>query len=44
MLLEREGLSVKMVKGDYTNIKITTKDDLAILKSLEKIKVKKMSE
>ena len=44
MLLEREGLSVKMVEGDYTNIKITTKDDLAILKSLEKIKVKKMSE
>ena len=34
MLLERAGYSIKVIEGDYTNIKITTQEDLDILKSL----------
>ena len=30
MLAERLGIKIKMVKGDYNNIKITTPEDLYI--------------
>jgi 2-C-methyl-D-erythritol 4-phosphate cytidylyltransferase len=32
MLLERAGYNVKIIEGDYTNIKVTTKEDLDIAK------------
>lgn len=32
MLLERAGYNIKIIEGDYTNIKITTKEDLDIAK------------
>ena len=32
MLLERAGYSVKVIEGDYTNIKVTTKEDIDIVK------------
>ena len=32
MLLERAGYAVKVIEGDYTNIKVTTKEDLDIAK------------
>jgi len=32
MLLERNGYTVKVIEGDYTNIKVTTKEDLDIAK------------
>lgn len=32
MLLEQAGYNVKIIEGDYTNIKITTKEDLDIIK------------
>lgn len=32
MLLEMNGYKVKIIEGDYTNIKITTKEDLNIIK------------
>ena len=35
-LVEREGVTVKLIEGDYTNIKITTKDDMEIAKKLIK--------
>ena len=35
-LMEKEGLVVKLIEGDYTNIKITTPDDLEIAKKLLK--------
>lgn len=36
MLVERLGKSVKIVEGDYHNIKITTKEDLAIAEAMSK--------
>ncbi len=33
-LVERMGISVKLVKGSYNNIKITTKEDLIIAKAI----------
>ena len=35
-LMEREGIKVKLLEGDYTNIKITTKEDMEIVKKLIK--------
>ena len=35
-LVEREGVIVKLIEGDYTNIKITTKEDMEIAKKLIK--------
>ena len=35
-LVEKEGIVVKLLEGDYTNIKITTKDDMEIAKKLIK--------
>ena len=32
MLLERTGYNIKIIEGDYTNIKVTTKEDLDIAK------------
>ena len=32
MLLELNGYKVKIIEGDYTNIKITTKEDMNIIK------------
>ena len=32
MLLERSGYDIKVIEGDYTNIKVTTKEDLDIAK------------
>ena len=32
MILEQEGYTVKLVEGDYENIKITTQDDLVLMK------------
>jgi len=32
MLLELDGYKVKIIEGDYTNIKITTKEDMNIIK------------
>ena len=32
MLLEKEGIPVRIVDGDYTNIKITTAEDLELVK------------
>lgn len=32
MLLEKDNYNVKIIKGDYSNIKLTTKEDLNILK------------
>lgn len=34
MMLEREGYKIKLVEGDYTNIKITTKEDFNVIKEL----------
>ena len=34
MLLEKSGYKVKLIEGDYSNIKITTKEDLIILEAL----------
>ena len=31
-LLEQAGYKVKIIDGDYTNIKLTTKEDLDIIK------------
>ncbi len=36
MLIEMDGYRVKMIEGDYSNIKITTQDDLDIAKTLIK--------
>jgi len=33
MLLENAGFDVKIIDGDYTNIKVTTKEDLGIIKA-----------
>ncbi len=33
MLLERAGYKVKIIDGDYTNIKVTTKEDLGIIRA-----------
>ena len=33
MLLEKEGYAVKIIKGGYTNLKITTYEDIDIMKS-----------
>ena len=35
-LVEKEGVIVKLIEGDYTNIKITTKEDMEIAKKLIK--------
>lgn len=40
ILLEKENYKVKIINGDYTNIKITTKEDLIIAKELIKITCK----
>ncbi len=37
-LLEKEGYQVKIIEGDYTNIKITTYEDIDIIKSFNKTK------
>ena len=34
MLVERLGYKVKLVEGHYTNIKITTKDDLLVAENI----------
>lgn len=34
MILENAGYDVKILKGDYTNLKITTYEDLAIMKAI----------
>lgn len=36
MLLENAGYKIKLISGDYTNIKITTEEDLNIIKELLK--------
>ena len=36
MLLEKDNYSVKVLEGDYTNIKITTQEDLNIIKEFIK--------
>ena len=36
MMLEKEGYQIKLIEGDYTNIKVTTKEDLNIIKELLK--------
>lgn len=33
MLLERAGEPVKLVEGDYTNIKVTTPEDLTLVEN-----------
>ena len=33
MLLEKEGIKIKLIEGDYSNIKVTTFDDLNLVKS-----------
>jgi 2-C-methyl-D-erythritol 4-phosphate cytidylyltransferase len=38
MLVERLGYKVKMIMGDYNNIKITTPEDLIIAESIVKEK------
>ena len=38
MLLEKDNYKVKIIEGDYVNIKITTKDDMEYLKTLIKTK------
>lgn len=43
MLLEREGFTIKMVEGDYSNIKLTTIEDLDIIRSINNTKVKKLN-
>ena len=35
-LIEKEGLKVKLIEGDYSNIKITTPEDIEIVKKLIK--------
>jgi len=40
MLLEKENYKVKMIEGDYTNIKITTYEDLDIMKIFMKNNIK----
>ena len=35
-LLEKDKYKVKVISGDYSNIKITTSEDLDIVKSLAK--------
>ena len=34
MLLEKENYPIKIIEGDYSNIKITTKEDILIVKEL----------
>lgn len=34
MMLESDGYKIKLIEGDYTNIKITTKEDLDIIKKI----------
>ncbi len=34
VLVEQMGIKVKILRGDYTNIKVTTREDLAIVKNL----------
>ena len=36
MILENEGYKVKMIEGDYTNIKVTTYSDINIIKEFLK--------
>ena len=36
MLLEKGGYKVKILEGDYTNIKITTKEDMNIINEFMK--------
>ena len=40
MLVERLGYKVKVVDGDYRNIKITTPDDLIIAEAILKGRIK----
>ena len=40
-LLEEDGYQIKIVRGDYSNIKITTEDDLNIIKELYDMGLKK---
>jgi len=40
MLVERMGVRVKVVPGDYRNIKITTKEDVALAESFLKVRSK----
>ena len=37
MLLEKEGYPIKIIEGDYTNIKITTYEDINIIKEFVKL-------
>ncbi len=37
MLLEKEGYPIKIIEGDYTNIKITTYEDINIIKQFVKL-------
>lgn len=41
-LLEKDGYQIKIVRGDYSNIKITTEDDLNIIKELYDMELKKL--
>jgi len=34
VLLELEGIDVKLIEGEYSNLKVTTKEDLCILESI----------
>jgi len=34
MMLENEGHKIKLIEGDYSNIKVTTKEDINIIKEL----------
>ena len=43
MLVEKMGIRVKMVEGDYTNLKITTPEDLIAAKALLTHKIKSSS-
>jgi len=36
MLLENTGYKIKLIPGDYTNIKITTKEDLNVVTEMMK--------
>ena len=36
LLVEKEGIKVKLIEGDYSNIKITTPEDIRLVKILSK--------
>jgi 2-C-methyl-D-erythritol 4-phosphate cytidylyltransferase len=43
MLLEKEGFTIKMVEGEYSNIKLTTIEDLDIIRSINNTRVKTLN-